>query len=109
MLERMKIFLWRLFACPWGFHKDKNAYGVKGSFCMYCGKQTDPNPFHEYVVTLKDGTEFKVKAANKIHARNLVVYAGDKRVDGHSGQPAGIPKVHPNNIASIESPADARP
>lgn len=108
VLERIKIFMWLLFLCPRGYHQDKNAYGEQGNFCMWCGKQTHSNPFSDYVVTLRDGTAIQIRAVNKAHARNLVIYAGDMRINGHTGQPAGILKVHPSNIATIESLLDEK-
>lgn len=60
----------------------------------------------DYLVTLRDGQEYKVKAVNKFHAGTVVVYwyqEGQKMVvDASTGKTnARLVKVHRDKIATI--------
>ena len=66
----------------------------------------DPDIWDEYVVTLKDGQEYHVKAINEYHAGSVVVYGNFNnmplKLDGHTGKPLACEvKVHRENIASV--------
>lgn len=62
--------------------------------------------WNEYVVTLKDGQEYHVKATNEYHAGSVVVYGNFNSkplaLDGRTGKPFECDvKVHRENIASV--------
>ncbi len=66
-----------------------------------------PEVYSQYIVTLRDGSTYKVRAVNEFHARNLVVYGvnGKGAVAGYmneQGEPVGEIKVHAANIASVK-------
>lgn len=62
--------------------------------------------WREYIVTLKDGKEYQVKATNEYHAGSVVVYGNFNgrtiAIDRNTGKPFGYEvMVHRDNIASI--------
>lgn len=66
----------------------------------------EPDVWSEYVVHLKDGQEYHVKAINEYHAGSVVVYGNfdnkPLKLDGHTGKPLACDvKVHRENIASV--------
>lgn len=98
----------RHFFCPLGMHGPRLAPdGSSGNVCCWgCGLVFNPNMWKSYVVTLKDGQQYKVVATNEFHAGSLVVYGETKgerfAIDGRTGKVLmGDVKVHRENIESI--------
>jgi len=94
--------------CRLGLHGPRNGPdGKPGNVCCWgCGLVYNQAMWKEYIVTLKDGQEYEVKATNEYHAGSVVVYGNFNgrtlAIDGHTGKPLGCEmKVHRENIASI--------
>jgi len=96
------ILLRKNLCCRFGYHgPDKGPTGQPANFCCWgCGKAFNPNAFQDYVVTLKDGTEYVVSAVNDFHAGSVVVYGPGATIDpqGKTREPV---RVHRENIASV--------
>lgn len=98
----------RGLCCRLGFHGPKVCPdGSAANVCSWgCGLVYNPNMWQDYVVTLKDGESYEVRATNEFHAGSVVVYGlqsgGQAKLDGRTGRPLQGVKVHRENIASIK-------
>ncbi|KZN20466.1 MULTISPECIES: hypothetical protein [Pseudomonas] len=97
--------------CRLGFHGHTVRPGeLPPNVCGWnCGKVFNPNAFQDYVVTLKDGAVFNVRAVNEYHAGSVVVFGPDAPSLVLKVGPSGKfeaqdqpQKVHRDNIASIQ-------
>lgn len=90
-------------ACRLGFHGHKfGPDGQPANFCQWgCGHVFNPDACRTWVVTLRTGEQFEVRAINEYHAGSQVVYGpGVGQIDGQTGRALGQIKVHRNNILS---------
>lgn len=93
--------------CRLGFHGPRVAPdGTPANVCCWCGLVYRPDAWQDYVVILKDGERYEVRAINEFHAGSLVVYGEqdgrNASIDGRTGRPLYSVKVHRENIASIK-------
>lgn len=98
----------RKLCCSIGFHGSKSgADGTPANVCCWgCGLIFNKQMWKDYIVTLRDGQEYRVKAVNEFHAGTAVMYGykdGQRLViDGHTGKSkGGSVKVHRENIATV--------
>ncbi len=72
--------------CLFGFHRKTGPMGEPANYCPWCGYEINPNAYCSWLVTLNDGTEFKIDAVSGVHAVNQI--CEDKQ-------------VHVTNIATV--------
>ena len=98
----------RNVCCRLGFHGPKiGPDGSPANVCGWgCGLVYNPDMWKDYVVTLKHGEQYEVRATNEFHAGSIVVYGlqngGQAKIDGRTGKPLAYQvKVHRENIMSV--------